>query len=243
MAIKKNIFKVLVFLGILINNSCISKDEHENRKKELALIGTSPLCYKLIPPHKTSSVSVEEALIKRRTHRKYVNLKIQAEDVSQLLWSAYGITEPKWGLRTTPSAGAVYPLNIYLLVNNVKDINNGVYKYNPLDSTITRIIDRDIKKELASAALNEEMISDAPACILISAVFNKMIKRYGEERSPRYIYMEAGHAAQNFYLQAEALHLGTCSIGAFNDKEVMGLFNMQGSEEPLYIMPIGKYFK
>jgi len=241
MPIKKTL-KILFNKSILIINNCMTKDDYYNSKKELALISTSPVCYKLIPPHEKSPVSLEEALIKRRTHRKYINMKIQAEDVSQLLWSAYGITEPNWDLRTTPSAGAVYPLNIYLLVKNVKGIDKGVYQYNPYDSTITRIINYDIKNEVAIAALNQEMISDAPACILISAEFEKMIKIYGEQRSPRYIYMEAGHAAQNIYLQAEALHLGTCAIGAFNDKKVMELFNMKESEEPLYLMPIGKYF-
>lgn len=242
MTIKDFILKILFIKSIRFNNGFMKNDPH-NSKKELELISNSPLCYRLIPPRKKSSVSIEETLNKRRSHRKYLNMKIQAEDVSQLLWSAYGITKPKWGLRTTPSAGAAYPLYIYLLVKNVKNIAEGVYKYSPLDSTIFRIIDKDIKNEVATAALNQKMISDAPVCILISGEFDKMIKRYGEQRSPRYIYMEAGHVAQNIYLQAEALHLGTCAIGAFNDSEVMELMKMQVSEEPLYIMPIGKYFR
>jgi SagB-type dehydrogenase family enzyme len=243
MALKNFLLKILFPKSIPINNSCMTKDDPDNSKKELELISNSPLSYKLIPPRKKSSVSIEETLNKRRSHRKYLSMKIQAEDVSQLLWSVYGITKPKWGLRTTPSAGAVYPLNIYLLVRKVKNIAEGVYKYNPIDSTILRLIEQDILKRVARAALNQKMISDAPACILITADIEKMIPRYGENRSLRYIYMEAGHAAQNIYLQAEALHLGTCAIGAFNDSEVKELLKMHKSEEPLYIMPIGKCYR
>jgi len=166
-----------------------------------------------------------------------------------MLWAAYGITRPlsgypqtRGGLRTAPSAGARYPLEVYVLIGNVKDIEAGVYKYNQREHKIIRTIEIDVRKDLAAAALDQEMIYEAPACLFWSAVFSRNTSKYGERGRERYVCMDLGHSAQNVYLQAEALHLGTCAIGAFQDEEVSEVMQLPEDEEPLYIMPFGKYY-
>jgi SagB-type dehydrogenase family enzyme len=149
----------------------------------------------------------------------------------------------KGGLRTAPSAGATYPLQLYVLIGKVTGIEPGVYKYVPQGHRIIRVIDRDVKASLASAALGQEMIKIAPACLFYSADFSLTTGRYGERGRERYVCMDLGHSAENVYLQAEALHLGTCAVGAFNDAEVRAVMQLPANEEPLYIMPIGRYYQ
>lgn len=217
------------------NNTIMSKTEDKE------------LTYELPAPRTTGEMSVEETLSKRRTHRSYSEEAISAEDLSQILWAAYGITRPSdnprvsGGLRTAPSSGATYPLNIYVLAGNVKGIKPGVYKYVPVGHKIVMFIDKDIKAELCAAAMNQEMIKKAPACLFYSATFSRTTERYGTRGRERYVCMDLGHSAENVYLQAEALHLGTCAVGAFTDSEVKKVMQLPEEEEPLYIMPIGKY--
>lgn len=243
---KLSVIMVLIINIPFFNNCSNKKSEPE---QTISIVKNDPLTYKLPGVAKKGSISVEEALSQRRTHRNYSNRKLNAQEVSQILWASYGISqlapdEPyiKGGYRTSPSAGAVYPLIIYLISNNLKDIEPGVYLYDPEQHTLIQKIGKDIKKELTAAALDQQMITDAPACIIISSTSEKMIERYGDTLSKKFIYMEAGHVAQNVYLQAESLRLGTCSIGAFIEKDVKAVLQLQDNEEPLYIMPIGKYY-
>ncbi len=205
--------------------------------------------YILPAPAMEGTVSVEKALANRRSHRSFVSGQISSQDISQILWAAYGVTKP-WsgknqtgeGLRTAPSAGGIYPLEIYVLIGNVKDIEPGVYKYIAAGHKITRTINEDMKSQLCAAALGQEMIMKAPACLVYSAVYSRVTERYGERGQDRYVCMDLGHSAENVYLQAEALNLGTCAVGAFKDEEVKAVMHMPDEEEPLYIMPIGRYF-
>ena len=206
-----------------------------------------PLTY-ILPSLKIEGIlSVEEAISRRRSRRSFSGEMIQAEEVSQILWAAYGFPRPVKSaspegsaFRTAPSAGATYPLELYLLAGKVRGIEPGVYRYIPRDHKMIRVIDDDIKPELSVAALNQEMIRDAPACLFFSAVFSRTTRIYGERGSRRYVCMDLGHSAQNVYLQAEALQLGTCAIGAFHDSRVRAVMQLPEEEEPLYIMPIGK---
>jgi SagB-type dehydrogenase family enzyme len=182
-------------------------------------------------------VSVEEALANRRSHRNFHDRAISAEQLLQILWSAYGFTSPD-GLRTTPSAGATYPLEIYAVVGNVEGIEPGVYKYIADGHKIAQTLDGDVRRKLCDAALGQRMVAESPASVFFSAVFARTTKRYGE-RGVKYVYMEVGHAAQNVYLQAEALGLGTCAVGAFTDSDVKKILNLPVNEEPLYLLPIG----
>ena len=193
---------------------------------------------KLPAPRYKSSVSVEEALLKRRSVRDYKNEPLTLADVSQLLWSAQGITDPR-GLRTSPSAGALYPLEVYVVAGNVKDLPGGIYRYKPHKHELERVVAGDKRTELCNAALGQPCVRNAPAVIVFSAVYERVTVKYGE-RGIRYVHIEAGHAAQNAFLQAVSLNLGAVVIGAFHDEEVKKIIRAADREQPLYIMPVGK---
>jgi SagB-type dehydrogenase family enzyme len=180
---------------------------------------------------------VEEALANRRSYRDFQDKAITEIQLMQILWAAYGFTSPD-GLRTTPSAGATYPLEIYAVVGNVEGLAPGVYRYISGGHQIVRIVSKDVRHELCQAALGQRMVAEAPVSVFFSAVFDRTTKRYGK-RGDKYVYMEVGHSAQNVYLQAEALGLGTCAIGAFTDNSVKKILNLPDNEEPLYLMPVG----
>jgi len=214
----------------------------------LRRIDSTQLTYLLPAPRVESTVSVEQALANRRSHRSLIHDAILPGDLSQILWAAYGVTKPlegyprtRGGLKTAPSAGGLYPLEVYTVIGNVKEIEPGVYKYIPREHKIVRVIEKDIRTELCAAAWNQKMIEVAPACIFYSADYNRNTRKYGERGRERYVCVDLGHSAQNVYLQAEALHLGTCAIGAFDDTKVRRVMQLPEEEEPLYIMPIGKY--
>lgn len=193
---------------------------------------------KLPEPRYDSETSVEEALSQRRSVRAYSGESLTLEEVSQLLWAAQGITAP-WGGRTAPSAGALYPLELYVAVGNVEGLDQGVYRYIPEDHELKKVKDGDVRVELADAALGQKSVRDAAMDLVFTAAYERTTVKY-DERGERYVQMEAGHAAQNVYLQAVALDLGTVVIGAFVDGEVKRIMNIEEQEEPLYIMPIGR---
>ena len=186
----------------------------------------------------TSDVSLEETLLHRRSIRDYTDEALSLEEVSQLLWAAQGITEA-WGGRTAPSAGALYPLEVYLVVGDVEDLTLGVYQYRPDGHELVKVKDGDVRAELAGAALDQDSVQDGAIDIVIAAVYERTKVKYGE-RGIRYVHMEAGHAAQNVYLQATALDLGTVTIGAFYDDSVRDIVGMPGDVAPLYVIPVGK---
>ncbi|RCV65693.1 Nitroreductase [Methanophagales archaeon] len=193
---------------------------------------------KLSEPCNTSNTSVETALSQRRSIRTYSGDALTIEEVSQLLWAAQGITAP-WGGRTAPSAGALYPIELYLVVGDVEGVNKGVYRYRPEEHDLEKVTDGDIRAELADAALGQECVRDGAIAIVFTAVYERTTGKYGE-RGIRYAHMEAGHAAQNVYLQAVSLDLGTVAIGAFNDTKVAKIVNLGERENPLCIMPVGR---
>ena len=193
---------------------------------------------KLPEPCSTSDTSVETALSERRSIRDYSGENLTLEEVSQLLWAAQGITSP-WGGRTAPSAGALYPLELYIVVGDVEGIDKGVYKYKPEEHELKKVKEGDIRAELADAAGGPECVRDAAIDIVFTAVYERTTGKYGG-RGIRYVHIEVGHAAQNVYLQAVSLDLGTVVIGAFIDDQVKELVNAGEQENPLYIMPVGR---
>ncbi|MFQ3675806.1 MAG: SagB/ThcOx family dehydrogenase [Endomicrobiia bacterium] len=201
---------------------------------------------KLPNPVYKSKVSVEEAIFQRRSVRHYKNEPLTIQEVSQLLWSAGGKTIDglTGATRSYPSAGGIYPIEIYLIAGNVKDLPAGIYKYDWRQHSLTFIKSADVRNQLMLAAYGQQMISKAPISLVFTAVYEYTTSRYGERGKSRYVPMDVGHAGQNVHLQAESLGLGTVVIGAFNDtavKNALGLTSSKGlSEEPLYIMPIGK---
>ena len=193
---------------------------------------------KLPEPRLKSEVSLEETLFKRRSVREYAKLPLTLEDVSQLLWATQGITT-EWGGRTAPSAGALYPLEVYLVVGNVKNLAPGVYKYKPERHELVKVGDDDVRGELANAALGQTWVKEGAIDIVIAAVYERTTRKYGD-RGVRYVQMEAGHAAQNIYLQAAALNLGMVTVGAFYDDRVKEILGMPRNEVPLYVIPVGR---
>jgi SagB-type dehydrogenase family enzyme len=188
-------------------------------------------------PRPASAVSVEEALASRRSVRDFADAELSLEDTAQLLWAAQGITHSE-GLRTAPSAGALYPLEVYLVAGRVATLPAGIYRYDPRRHQLAPTASGDRRRELASAALHQAWIADAPGVVVIAAVFRRTGVKYGD-RGERYAHIEAGHAAENVCLQAVALGLGTTIVGAFSDAEVKRLLGL-GEEEPLLLIPVGK---
>lgn len=189
-------------------------------------------------PRLTGTISLEESLRQRRSVRDYANSALEIEAVSQLLWAAQGITSD-FGGRTAPSAGGLYPLEVYLVAGKVNNLSPGVYRYQPSEQTLIQVLDRDIRSQLADAALSQSAVRNGAIDIVITAVSSRTTSKYGE-RGIRYVYMEAGHAAQNICLQATALNLGTVTIGAFEDEAVKSLLVLAEDETPLYILPVGQ---
>jgi SagB-type dehydrogenase family enzyme len=189
-------------------------------------------------PQYDSSLSIERALQQRRSIRDYLDEPLTLNQVSQLLWAAQGITDAA-SLRTAPSAGALYPLEMYLVIGQVSNLSKGIYKYRSQKHELIKIVEGDKRFELASAALGQDWVRDGAVVLVFSAVYERTMKKY-RQRGIRYVHIEVGHAAQNVYLQAVSLQLGTTFVGAFYDEEVKQVLNMPDNEQPLGIMPVGK---
>ncbi|MCM8792566.1 MAG: SagB/ThcOx family dehydrogenase [Candidatus Omnitrophica bacterium] len=192
---------------------------------------------KLPSVQKSGKLSVEEALFRRKSVREYKDMPLSLEEVSQLLWSAQGITSFREKRRTAPSAGALYPLEIYLVAGEVENLKPGIYHYNPERHSLVMTKEGDERFALYSSCLFQSCIKDAPISLVICVQYEKTTRKYGE-RGIRYVHIEVGHVGQNVYLQAESLGLGTVAIGAFVDEMVKEVLNIK--EEPIYIMPIGR---
>jgi len=199
-------------------------------------------------PRYDGAVSVEAALKNRRSIRSYLKTPLTLADVSQLLWAAYGITQPlenvpaflRGGFRAAPSAGARYPLDLYLAAFSVTGLPAGIYWYDSEKHQLVRIVEGDRRKEVSEAAFNQSQFETASAAIVYSAVYERTMSKYGQRGRDRYVCMDLGHSAENVYLQACALKIGTCAIGAFTDLGLKKAVGMTRAEEPLYIMPLGK---
>lgn len=185
------------------------------------------------------SLPVEAALSRRRSVRDYRADPLALAEAGQLLWAAQGITGPDGRKRTAPSAGALYPLEVYLVAGRVEGLPAGIYRYQPDRHALLRVAQGDIRQVLSEAALDQECVRDAPAALVFAAVYGRTTGKYGD-RGVRYVHMEVGHAAQNVYLQAESLGLGTVMVGAFHDDRVQAVLHMAADEEPLAIMPAGR---
>jgi SagB-type dehydrogenase family enzyme len=175
--------------------------------------------------------SLEETLAGRRSVREFTDEPLTEAEISQLLWAAQGVTDGK-GLRTAPSAGALYPLELYVAMSD------GFYKYNPARHALTLSSSENVKRALGDAALAEEAITEAPVVFLITAVLARTQRKYGQ-RAERYVHLEVGHAAQNILLQAVALGLGAVPIAAFNDDQISDALRLPANESPLYLLPVG----
>jgi len=231
-----NLSRFVILIPVLIittNFFCQDNREGTTMQK------TGDDIVQLPKPNYTSNTSIEEALNKRRSVRDFKKEPLSLAEVAQILWSAQGITNKSDQLKTAPSAGALYPLEIYLSAANVKDLAAGVYKYNPQNHTLKKILAGDKRIEISNASLRQESIESSSALVIIAAIYERTSVKYGK-RTERYVNMEVGHVGQNIYLQAVSLGLGTVMIGAFEDDKLKKALELQADEFPLAVYPLGK---
>ncbi len=193
---------------------------------------------RLPEPRKDSDVSIEEALLKRRSIRTYTGEALTLQEVSQLLWAAQGITNIK-GFRTTPSAAATYTLETYLIVGDVEDLSEGVYRYKPAGHKLVQVLDGDYRPQLTRESIGQYFVEGGAIYILFTGVYSRITRLAGDE-GKKYVHMEAGHAAQNVYLQVISLGLGTVVNGGINGDRIREILKIPESETPLYFMPVGR---
>ena len=188
-------------------------------------------------PRKNSDFSLEQAILRRESVRSYQNEPLTLQEISQLLWAAQG-TRDSSGKRVVPSAGALYPLEVYI-IGEIEGIKAGMYHYLPDDHVITWVQEADFKKDLPASAYDQDYLAKAPVVLLIIGIYERTTGKYGDQ-GVRYVHMEAGHASQNVYLQATALGLGTVTVGGFDSAAVKSLVGLPDNEDPLYLMPVGR---
>ncbi len=195
---------------------------------------------KLRPPKTDGTVSVERAINQRRTIRSFSPETLDLNQLSQLLWSAQGITGNDGFKRAAPSAGALYPMDVYAVVgrSSVAQIESGVYHYETNGHRLSYITNKDVRDSVAKASLSQMWMARAPLNIVITAEYSRITVKY-KERGIRYAMIEAGHIAQNLFLQAEAMGLKAGIVGAFHDNELIEILKIPRTHEPLLIMPIG----
>ncbi len=228
-------------LGIAVPAQDAVPGGDEVKKEEMLKV-------KLPEPKFDGPVSLEKAIRNRRSVREYSGEPITLAQAAQLLWAAYGVTEPmpggpafmRGGLRAAPSAGARYPFEVYLVAGKVAGLAAGVYRYVSEEHALARVMEGDVRGALCEAAYGQEWIREAPASLFVSAVFERTTKKYGERGSQRYVWMDSGYLGENVYLQAEALGFGCCVAGAFDDGAVKRAMKLPANEEPVCILAVGK---
>lgn len=209
------------------------------------------LAIQLPAPSFDSNTSVENALLTRRSERAFRQDAIKLEDLSQILWAAQGITTridtvpfwwtgEKWsgGLRTAPSAGGLFPIELYIAVGNAESLDPGLYKYNALNHTILKVMDGDKREDVRQAALNQIAVKNGQVCIIIAANIGRTEYKY-KARATQYVYIESGAVVQNIYLQCNTLGIGTVMIGAIREEPMKVALGMPDSETPIGVMPLG----
>ena len=219
--------RCIVFVVVMLIGGCGTAESDTSGPGGAAVIDRIDLPQ----PEVTGGGALTEALAQRRSIRQYQPQPLELTDVSQLLWAAQGVTSSN-GRRTAPSAGALYPLELYLVTPD------GQYRYDPNRHQLEVLGEDDVRTELSRAALSQEAVETAPAVFVVAAVHSRTELKYGE-RTERYVNLEAGHAAQNLLLQAVVLGLGAVPIGAFDDDEVQEVLSLPSDHEPLYLIPVG----
>ncbi|MBI2854811.1 MAG: SagB/ThcOx family dehydrogenase [Chloroflexi bacterium] len=180
-----------------------------------------------------------ETVQRRRSLREYAGKPLTLEQLSVLLHSAYGITERTYPLRASPSAGGLYPLEIYPVVNEVTGLSSGVYHYQPKDHALDLIKEGDHRSSLLGGTGGQDMVLKAGVLFVITAIFQRTRWKY-QDRAYRYILLDAGHLGENLYLAATSLGLGPCGIGAFFDEEMNRIVGVDGKEEStVYLISVG----
>ena len=194
-----------------------------------------------LPKPEYRGIILEEAIRERRSARKYSSKPVNLQQLSQLLFAAQGVNGKSYGteLRTVPSAGALYPFEIYLVVNRVQGLEPGIYHYNVLEHELELVKSGKFGSKITNAGLKQDMLGKAAVTFVLSAIFDRTRHKYGE-RGFRYIYIEAGHISQNIYLQSISLGLGSVVVGAFHDDKVNKIIDVDGKKEAaIYLHAVG----
>jgi SagB-type dehydrogenase family enzyme len=219
--------------------------------RETTSATTTDQLIQLPSPTLDGHCSIEKTLASRRSVRDFRDEPISLATLSQLLWAAQGVTrkmgKPDWwtgtewqgGMRTAPSAGALYPLEVYVVAGNVDGLPPGIYKFRPLTHDLQTVSLGDMRTQMVTRPPGQSWIVKAPCLLAFSAVFSRVEGKYAE-RAPRYVHIEVGHAGENVCLQAIALGLGTTVMGAFKDDALRKVIGMPDTESPLSFMPVGK---
>jgi len=197
---------------------------------------------KLSPPEELSNTTLHNAIKERKSTRSFSKIPINKEQLSYLLWSSTGIQrkEIDFEYRTVPSAGALYPIETYLVVNSIKNLEQGVYHYNIKNHELECLKEGNFSLKISRAALDQEMCSEASVVFIWTAIFSRSKWKYGQ-RAYRYIFLDAGHIAQNLALSSTGLKLGCCHIAAFYDDEVNAIIDIDGiSESAIYASVVGR---
>jgi SagB-type dehydrogenase family enzyme len=224
--------RLLLMAGVVALSVTAAASDTDMIQQERARIITLP------EPRQDGEMSVEAALLQRHSVREYSGDPVTLAELSQLLWAAQGITHSR-DMRTAPSAGALYPLELYVVAGRVDGLERGLYRYRIGDHDLLEVSREDLQDELAAAALAQDCVADAAALIVVAGVVERTAVKYGE-RALRYVHMEVGAVAQNVYLQATALGLGTVYVGAFRDARVKQALGMPDPEDPFAILPVGR---
>lgn len=248
-ALNKNKRLIIMMAFVLIGVTCLSLKEIfkvdsslNHSKKNSGEGNMSGKIVKLPSPELKGGMSVEQAIANRRSRRDYNGKRpLRTSQISLLLWATQGCTGAGC-LRASPSAGATYPLYIFVVVGKgaVEGIDEGIYEYEHENHQLILKKAGDFRKQLSAAALGQDCVRSAPVSIVMTADYSRTTGRYGK-RGIRYVHIEVGHVGQNIYLEAESLGLGTVAVGAFDDGLVEQILGVKGKLSALYIMPVGFY--
>jgi SagB-type dehydrogenase family enzyme len=192
---------------------------------------------RLPAPRPKGPLSVEEALATRRSLRQWAKGSLSLPELSQLAWAAQGITSPE-GKRTAPSAMGRYPIELYVVANDVQGLAPGIYRYVPRGHGLVLVTAGDRRAEVAKGAAGQASVASAPAVLIVAAVPARLGAR--GERTDRFVAVEAGAVLQNIYLQATSLGLGAVAVGGFRDADLAAALPLRADEQPIIVVPVGR---
>lgn len=216
---------------ILILLVCFSSVVFSQNPARPSAVGPS-VTMQLPQPQTNSRISLEQAIENRRSVRQFTDEPLTISQLGQLCWAAQGITEPNKGMRTAPSAGAIYPIALYVL------LPDGLYVYVPEKHELSKLISGNLRKSVSNASFNQRFIENAPCTFILAGSIKKVESRY-RSRGAKFTYIEAGHIAQNIQLQATVIGLGSVPIGVIDEKTIAQICKMPQGLEVLYVMPVG----
>ena len=195
----------------------------------------------LQPEKEPAAANLWEALARRRSLRQYQDRYLTQAELAALVWSTQGVTlaSRQYLLRTAPSAGALYPVETYLAVHRVEEMEPGIWHLNLPDFSLELLQEMDSRQPLVQACLGQRFMGEASLAFIWTGILDRAMWKY-RERAIRYVFLDAGHICQNLMLAATAMGLGCCPVGAFFDDEVEGLVGIDGQEEmALYLASVG----